>query len=267
MKRVFGTGATALLLCFAGSLPAAAQDGAVPLPPPVEGAIETASEAFDALSAEMRTAQTEWRREYSERRAAAGDGGWDAPPRVEPEFQQRFAEAAEYYAGSEDAVPFLLTVASLGRSADKDLALRAVETLASDRVESAKLSQLTFTLMYATHLFGEQGVELTATRIAEATPHADVKAAMLFLRGSLIQRRGAADEDEAATAVADLRAAADAAPDSRYAGLALGSIFELENLQIGMVAPEIEGADLDGVAFKLSDYRGKVVVLDFWGDW
>lgn len=44
-------------------------------------------------------------------------------------------------------------------------------------------------------------------------------------------------------------------------------IFEIENLAIGKVAPEIEGTDQDGVAFKLSDYRGKVVVLDFWGDW
>jgi hypothetical protein len=35
----------------------------------------------------------------------------------------------------------------------------------------------------------------------------------------------------------------------------------------GTVAPDIEGVDLDGVAFKLSDYRGKVVFLDFWGDW
>ena len=33
------------------------------------------------------------------------------------------------------------------------------------------------------------------------------------------------------------------------------------------MAGEIEGTDQDGVAFKLSDYRGKVVVLDFWGDW
>ncbi|MGY8749388.1 MAG: peroxiredoxin family protein [Pirellulales bacterium] len=36
---------------------------------------------------------------------------------------------------------------------------------------------------------------------------------------------------------------------------------------IGELAPEIEGTDLDGVAFKLSDYRGKVVMLDFYGDW
>lgn len=36
---------------------------------------------------------------------------------------------------------------------------------------------------------------------------------------------------------------------------------------IGELAPEIEGVDLDGVEFKLSDYRGKVVMLDFYGDW
>jgi hypothetical protein len=38
-------------------------------------------------------------------------------------------------------------------------------------------------------------------------------------------------------------------------------------LEIGKVAPEIEGEDIDGQRFKLSDYRGKVVVLDFWGNW
>ena len=48
---------------------------------------------------------------------------------------------------------------------------------------------------------------------------------------------------------------------------AKGDLHELRHLSIGKVAPEIEGEDLDGVAFKLSDYRGKVVVLDFWGDW
>ena len=36
---------------------------------------------------------------------------------------------------------------------------------------------------------------------------------------------------------------------------------------VGMMAPDIEGPDTDGVDFKLSDYRGKVVMLDFWGNW
>lgn len=39
------------------------------------------------------------------------------------------------------------------------------------------------------------------------------------------------------------------------------------SLAIGQVAPEISGEDIDGVPFQLSDYRGKVVVLDFWGNW
>ena len=37
--------------------------------------------------------------------------------------------------------------------------------------------------------------------------------------------------------------------------------------KVGDVVPEIVGVDIDGVQFQLSDYRGKVVVLDFWGDW
>lgn len=40
-----------------------------------------------------------------------------------------------------------------------------------------------------------------------------------------------------------------------------------ETLAIGKMAPDIVGEDIDGKAFKLSDYQGKVVVLDFWGNW
>jgi hypothetical protein len=36
---------------------------------------------------------------------------------------------------------------------------------------------------------------------------------------------------------------------------------------VGKPAPEIEGEDIDGKRFKLSDYRGKVILLDFWGNW
>jgi peroxiredoxin len=46
--------------------------------------------------------------------------------------------------------------------------------------------------------------------------------------------------------------------------LAKPELSELRRLTIGKPAPEIEGEDLDGQPMKLSDYRGKVVVLTFW---
>jgi hypothetical protein len=38
-------------------------------------------------------------------------------------------------------------------------------------------------------------------------------------------------------------------------------------LKEGEVIPDIEGVDTDGTRFKISDYRGKVVMIDFWGNW
>ena len=48
---------------------------------------------------------------------------------------------------------------------------------------------------------------------------------------------------------------------------AKSELNEMRNLGVGKPSPEITGNDIDGKPFKLSDYRGKVVVVDFWGDW
>ena len=49
--------------------------------------------------------------------------------------------------------------------------------------------------------------------------------------------------------------------------MAEGQLFEYRNLSIGKKAPDIEGEDTNGDKFKLSDYRGKVILLDFWAHW
>jgi peroxiredoxin len=60
---------------------------------------------------------------------------------------------------------------------------------------------------------------------------------------------------------ADLR---NESNDPQIAGdLAKGELFVLRNLCIGKKAPEIEGKDIHGKEMTLSDYRGKIVVLDF----
>ena len=67
-----------------------------------------------------------------------------------------------------------------------------------------------------------------------------------------------------------LRRASDQFGDVKLAvGGTVGNKARLElddilHLAVGKVAPKIEGQDQDGNQFKLSDYRGKVVLLDFW---
>jgi thiol-disulfide isomerase/thioredoxin len=60
-------------------------------------------------------------------------------------------------------------------------------------------------------------------------------------------------------------------PDPQTGTLGKRAALKLEALRqplaAGLPAPEIEGVDFDGKRFKLSDYRGKVVLLAFTGDW
>ena len=48
---------------------------------------------------------------------------------------------------------------------------------------------------------------------------------------------------------------------------AKAELFEFRHLFVGKQAPDIEGEDQDGKRFKLSDYRGKVVLIDFWNEY
>jgi hypothetical protein len=45
---------------------------------------------------------------------------------------------------------------------------------------------------------------------------------------------------------------------------AKSELYEIRHLAVGKPAPEVEGEDQDGKKFKLADYKGKVVLLDFW---
>jgi hypothetical protein len=48
---------------------------------------------------------------------------------------------------------------------------------------------------------------------------------------------------------------------------ARAELYEIRHLSLGKDAPDIEGEDQDGKRFKLSDYRGKVVLLYFWSEY
>jgi peroxiredoxin len=56
-------------------------------------------------------------------------------------------------------------------------------------------------------------------------------------------------------------------PDETLGERAKGNLYELRNLRVGMKAPAAESRNLKAEKASLADYRGKVVVLDFWATW
>jgi peroxiredoxin len=54
---------------------------------------------------------------------------------------------------------------------------------------------------------------------------------------------------------------------TKLADRAEPELDDLRRFGVGAEAPEIEGMDLDGQQIRLSDYRGQLVLLNFWGTW
>ncbi len=49
-------------------------------------------------------------------------------------------------------------------------------------------------------------------------------------------------------------------------GWAKSELFDIRHLGIGKRAPKTRGKDQEGADLKLSDYRGKVILLYFWSE-
>jgi hypothetical protein len=109
-------------------------------------------------------------------------------------------------------------------------------------------------------------------RLLNESPHGEVKAAALLALGTA-ELRG---KDEASRKKGRERMEALARDHAKmpskyttYGELADAMLHPhaAADLKPGKPAPEIEGKDLDGKSLRLSDFKGKVVLLDFWGDW
>lgn len=204
--------------------------------------------------------------EYRELRASRDVEGLRAlmAKLVSPDaaFYPRFAELAEAAAGTQVEVAARLWMLSHTRDAEarRTNVETLVERFPDEHFWLPHLRMVSFALGL------EKGGEILA-KFATNSPHEDIRIMARYLRAtSMLRNRASSDEDKAA-ARAEFGAIVREHPDSIPAMQIQGPEFIEKHLQIGMVAPDIEGEDLEGVPFKLSDYRGKVVVLDFWGDW
>ncbi len=184
-----------------------------------------------------------------------------------PERMLRFAEKYPKEPAAGDALAWVFS-----HSQDEGQKQKAVAMLFKDHLDSPAIGPICL------NLAPDQDTEKVLRTILEKNKHAPVQGYARFALANLLKARAeqAADPaqgakltkeaeqlyDQVATRHADLKHESGTLGDA-----AKSELFELRQLAVGRPAPEITGEDSDGKKFKLSDYRGKVVVLDFWAEW
>jgi hypothetical protein len=197
---------------------------------------------------------------------------------VVPEFCQRFATLARANAGSEVAYDCWATVLRhgqrAGQSAEVGACLKeALETLTRDHLASPRLGELVMDLRYGAQSFGEDAALAALEKIGKNSPVREVRAQAEIARASVLgedRKVGDARLVQAREVLLGVQKEfADLTPKGgeSYAKQAEKLLFALENLAIGAPCPDFTAVDAEGISFKLSDYRGKVVLIDFWGFW
>jgi hypothetical protein len=184
------------------------------------------------------------------------------------EYTPRFMELAKKHSKDPvafDALSWIVTGASRfgGKGAGE-----ALELLATNHLDDERMAQVSERLRYSTL----KGASSLLETVLATSPHRDAQGQACYSLAFKLTRLKSADPVIQARAEQLYERITKDYGDvvtrnSTLGAVAKAALFEIRNLGIGKTAPEITAKDLDGVEFKLSDYRGKVVVIDFWGHW
>jgi hypothetical protein len=214
------------------------------------------------IDREYQAAQESWSKAYEE--AKTPEEREKLPfPKPDAWHARLFAIAEEDRTGEggEAALEWITSHSKRGADFGKALSL-----LASDHLASPSLKKACEWLEYSR----AREVEAFLRKLASSSPHREVRGLATYTLAKFL--KGDAESVGFAADALFVEVTEKYADVPRGVGRALGPraegfLFELRNLGTGKVAPEIEGEDVDGNPMKLSDFRGRVVVLDFWGFW
>jgi hypothetical protein len=241
-----------------------AQAGKPPPPPAAKAAQATpAQKKLDAIFERLTKAQKEWEdAEDQDKVQEAANAFLDEIEVVAKEAKgtETAAQAWAKYAGVANRLGNVKQVAT------------AVDTLVNEHITSPLLEIVPDMLGNPRVMKADKAEELLR-RMMDKSPEKGVKAASMLTLGTKLMNEKKAKPERKAEGRALLEkvqkdyAGVKSTRGQEYAAIACGQIFELDNLQIGQTPADFEVTDENGVKFKLTDYRGKVVVLDFWGIW
>lgn len=237
---------------------------------------ETAHEAFERLRAEADAAYREAVDRYRALvdQAEAAGGADELPAWSSPldEHVPIFWEASQRFAPERQDFAFLLWIVEHPAAPDGPhgaIALDAFRRLIAEYVGSIFLEGKGALLAeFTTRFPSEEGAALLA-RLEQESTRESVRSWARFTRIRPAIEDAPLESDAYLAARGEAQELLDGEDpvDGWLRRTIEDAIGVRENFSLGAVAPDIVGVDLDGVPFKLSDYRGKVLFVDFWGDW
>ncbi len=274
-KTLISLMALGIVLAAAIGLPAQEQDKSAA----AEAKLASIMDELQASFQKWRKEQMKKMQEHQKAVKKAEAEGKEAPPApmmsMKPptgmfkDAVDKLAGAAAEYKGADEAIGFHATILELAALAEaKDAAMAAAEALTTDHIKSTKLDRRTImTLVYSGRLIGQDKADAFLAKIATNSPHASVRAEAGLAPLRPILEDAAIDSTKYKEAKAQALKVANASGDADLITEIKNLINGRESMGVGAIAPDISGVDLDGTAFKLSDYKGKIILLDFWGDW
>jgi hypothetical protein len=233
-----------------------------------------------ALRAEYQKARAEYTKPFSEAKTPEERMKVKLDPEKNPakDFVGKFADLAKRAKGTEPGLQATMeqmratittssgamALSSGGaRQSNPELEKLIDETI-TNYIEAPYLAQF---VPYLGMGLSPEKADALRERVIEKSPHAAVRGEARFAIAYALYTKAGDDEIQRKEAYKMMELVVKEIPETSSGRRAAGVLYERDHLQIGMVAPDFTAKDQDGKEFKLSDYRGKVVMLDFWGFW
>ncbi|MCE9546402.1 MAG: trypsin-like peptidase domain-containing protein, partial [Planctomycetia bacterium] len=246
------------------------QPGPLPGKADIEESIDLAPE-IRQLIVDFRLAQLQFAEELSRQTTAGQRQAYIAAHDPRPQYLDKLKALAAREEKSEKGLHALLAICamSLDGSPDSQEAIKdASQRILANYVTSTHLELLVTTLMRAK----TPDAANLLKQISEKNPNRRIQALATLGEVTVLMADDSQQVQNEAVILTDLDRLEKDYADVEVAGNLLGALaqkirFEIKNLTVGKIAPEISGKDLDGREMRLSEFHGKVAVLVFWVNW
>ena len=171
-----------------------------------------------------------------------------------------------------EAVYGALRVLTDASQESSELYNEALELVREEHMTHSRMNDVALVSIQAMSPLRNDAIRTLLTELLSNSPNRDVRGVAAFSLAGMFPQLSQLPNVYATDRRHVLQLIADEYADVQIRGARLGEqtaadLNQLTNFAVGQITPDISGTDIDGKEFSLSDYAGKVTLIDFAADW